>query len=101
MESMFDSTYDSSFHEFTTQDIYNNDIFEVIRNKKSYTLRGKDEVDFMKFQGYMNEQYHQYSDKKQNGIIYKCQSPSSDLPVTITLYPSTSAVHVQGMGSSE
>ena len=101
MESMFDSTYDSSFYGFTSQDIYNNDIFEVIRNKKSYTLRSKDEVDFMKFQNYMSGQYHQYSDKKQNGIIYKCQSTSSELPVTITLYPSTSAVHVQGMGSAE
>ena len=33
MQSMFDSIYDSSFHGFTSQDIYNNDIFEVIRNK--------------------------------------------------------------------
>ena len=48
----------------------------------------------MKFQNYMNGQYHQYSDKKHNGMIYKCQSPSSELPVTITLYPSTSDVHM-------
>ena len=97
--SMFNSTA-SSFYGFSSQEIYDNSMFEVIKNKKSFTLKSKDEEDFQKFLHHMNNQYGQYANKNYNGIMYKCQS-LSNLPVTITMYPSTLVIHLQGMGSSE
>ncbi len=90
-----------SFAGFTNEEIYGTSFLSVRKNKRSYTLKAKDELQFNRLANIMDQSYDPPTNMLNNGLIYRCNSTSTGLPATVTLYASTLTVHVQGMGASD
>lgn len=94
-----DCTDDDScldFSGFHFDEAISSKIFDIKKNKKSYTINIPDTNIFAQFQELMKYRYGQPRHHGRNGLIFLCPTPNGQV-ATVTTYETTERVHVQGM----